>query len=202
MAGDQMIRRCAYVIAAMTSFSVNGALGQEPAGVNLRGNVADSASQITEQHLTAAKNPDLRQPPPGGNPLWGIPVSSLSVTQERPLFSASRRPPAPPAPLAPPPMPVAEAPPPAEPERPPLSLVGTAIGEPQNVALILNQTTKSFIRLHVGEAAMGWYLRSVESRTMTLEKNNQLVTLSLPTHGAVPASPKSFALTGRINRKF
>jgi len=106
-----MIRRCAYVIAAMTSFSVNGALGQEPAGVNLRGNVADSASQITEQHLTAAKNPDLRQPPPGGNPLWGIPVSSLSVTQERPLFSASRRPPAPPAPLAPPPMPVAEAPP-------------------------------------------------------------------------------------------
>jgi general secretion pathway protein N len=197
-----MIRRCAYVIAAMTSFSVNGALGQEPAGANLRGNVADSASQITEQHLTAAKNPDLRQPPPGGNPLWGIPVSSLSVTQERPLFSASRRPPAPPAPLAPPPMPVAEAPPPVEPERPPLSLVGTAIGEPQNVALILNQTTKSFIRLHVGEAAMGWYLRSVESRTMTLEKNNQLVTLSLPTHGAVPASPKSFALTGRINRKF
>ena len=91
-----MIRRCAYVIAAMTSFSVNGALGQEPAGVNLRGNVADSASQITEQHLTAAKNPDLRQPPPGGNPLWGIPVSSLSVTQERPLFSASRHPPAPP----------------------------------------------------------------------------------------------------------
>jgi len=198
-----MIRRCAYVIAAMTSFSVNGALGQEPAGVNLRGNVADSASQITEQHLTAAKNPDLRQPPPGGNPLWGIPVSSLSVTQERPLFSASRRPPAAPAPLAPPPMPVAEAPPPpAEPERPPLTLVGTAIGNPQNLALILNQTTKSFIRLLVGEAAMGWYLRSVESRTMTLEKNNQLVTLSLPTHDAVPASPKSFALTGRINRKF
>jgi len=198
-----MIRRCAYVIAAMTSFSVNGALGQEPAGVTLRGNVADSASQITEQHLTAAKNPDLRQPPPGGNPLWGVPVSSLSVTQERPLFSASRRPPASPAPLAPPPMPVAEAPPPpAEPERPPLTLVGTAIGNPQNLALILNQTTKSFIRLHVGEAAMGWYLRSVDSRTMTLEKNNQLVTLSLPAPGATPASPQPFALAGRISREF
>jgi len=198
-----MIRRCAYVIAAMTSFSVNGALGQEPAGVNLRGNVADSASQITEQHLAAAKNPDLRQPPPGGNPLWGTPVSSLSVTQERPLFSASRRPPAPPAPLAPPPMPVAEAPPPpAEPERPPLTLVGTAIGNPQNLALILNQTTKSFIRLHVGEAAMGWYLRSVDSRTMTLEKNNQLVTLSLPAPGATPASASPLAFAARAGREF
>ncbi len=198
-----MIRRCAYVIAAMASFSVNGAIGQESAGANLRGNVADQASPTTEQHLAAVKNPDLRQPPPGGNPLWGIAISALSVTQERPLFSASRRPPAPPAPLAPPPMPVAEAPPPpAEPERPPLTLVGTAIGNPQNLALILNQTTKSFIRLHVGEAAMGWYLRSVDSRTMTLEKNNQLVTLSLPVPGATPASPQPFALAGRISREF
>jgi len=200
MAGEQMIRRCAYVIAVMASFAVNGALSQEPAGANLRGNLTDPAGPTTEQHLAAAKNPYLRQPPPGGNPLWGIPVSSLSVTQERPLFSASRRPPAPPAPLAPPPMPVAAAPPPAEPERPPLTLVGTAIGKPQNVALILNQTTKSFIRLHVGEAAMGWYLRSVDSRTMTLEKNNQLVTLSLPAPGATPVSPQPFALAGRISR--
>ncbi len=202
LALEQMIGRCICVIATMATFSLNGASGYAPDGANLRGNDTVQDSLNTEQHPAIAKNPDLRQPPPGGNPLWGIPVSSLSVTQERPLFTASRRPPAPPAPLAPPPMPVAEAPPPVEPERPPLSLVGTAIGEPQNVALILNQTTKSFIRLHVGEAAMGWYLRSVESRTMTLEKNNQLVTLSLPTHGAVPASPKSFALTGRINRKF
>jgi hypothetical protein len=77
-----------------------------------------------------------------------------------------------------------------------------AIGNPQNVALILNQTTKSLIRLHVGEAASGWYLRSVDARTMTLEKNNQLVTLSLPTPGATPASPQPFALAGRISREF
>ena len=96
-------------------------------------------------------------------------------------------------------MPVAEAPPPpAEPERPPLTLVGTAIGNPQNLALILNQTTKSFVRLHVGEAAMGWYLRSVDLRTMTLEKNNQLVTLSLPAPGATPASSQPLALAGRM----
>jgi general secretion pathway protein N len=162
----------------------------------------DPASEITGQQPTVAKNPELRQPPPGGNPLWGIPVSSLSVTQERPLFSASRRPPAPPAPLAQPPMPVAAAPPPAEPERPPLTLVGTAIGKPQNVALVLNQSTKSLIRLHVGEAASGWYLRSVDARTMTLEKNNQLVTLSLPAPGAAPVNPQPVAIAGRISREF
>ena len=79
-------------------------------------------------------------------------------------------------------MPVAEAPPPkpVEPEQPPFTLVGTAIGKPQNVALIFEQTTKNLVHLHVGEAAAGWYLRSVELRAMTLEKNSQTVTLNFP----------------------
>jgi general secretion pathway protein N len=190
MAGEQMIRRCVCMIAAMASFSVNGAFGQAPTGASL-GNVADQPSQKAEQQLAAAKNPDPRQPPPGGNPLWGTPISALFVTRERPIFSGSRRPPAPPAPPAPP-MPVAEAPPPpAAPEQPPLTLVGTAIGKPQNVALILNQTTRTLVRLHVGEEAAGWYLRSVDARTMTLEKDSQQVTLSLPVpSAALPANPQ------------
>src|SRR4051794_9583272 len=32
---------------------------------------------------------------PSGNPLWAIPLKSLSFTRERPLFTPSRRPPAP-----------------------------------------------------------------------------------------------------------
>jgi hypothetical protein len=99
-------------------------------------------------------------------------------------------------------MPVAAAPPPTEPERPPLTLVGTAIGKPQNLALILNQTTKSLIRLHVGEAASGWYLRSVDERKMTLEKNSQVVTLSLPAPGAMPASAPPLAFAARVGREF
>ena len=92
-------------------------------------------------------------------------------------------------------MPVAEAPPPpppAEPEQPHFTLVGTAIGKPQDVALILDQTTKNLVRLHVGEAVSGWYLRSVELRTMTLEKDSQVVTVSLP----VPSSPAAEASAG------
>ncbi|MGH6836258.1 MAG: hypothetical protein ACREC9_12065 [Methylocella sp.] len=169
--GEQMTRRCAWVIAAMASFSLNGALGQAPFDTSLRKN-------HTDQHPAAAKTPVARQTSPDGNPLWGIHIGSLSATRERPIFSASRRPPA--SPLAP--TPVAEPPPPqpAEPEQPPFTLVGTAIGKPQNVALILDQTKKNLVRLHVGEAASGWYLRSVDVGTMTLEKNSQTVTLDLP----------------------
>jgi general secretion pathway protein N len=171
-----MISRCAIVIAAMATFSLNGAIGQAPFGASLPGKDPDQAN--TEPH--PAKNPNLRQPLAGGNPLWGIPISSLSATRERPLFTSSRRQPAPPEP----PQPVAEAPPPPTvAEQPPFGLVGIVIGKPQNVALILDQTTKNLIRLHVGEAASGWYLRSVDLRTMTLEKNNKTATLSLSEPG-------------------
>ena len=58
---------------------------------------------------------------------------------------------------------------------------------PRNVALVLDQTTKSLVRLHVGEAAAGWYLRSVDLRTMTVEKNGQVVVLTLPAPANFPA---------------
>jgi general secretion pathway protein N len=191
MVGEQMMKRCACVIAVLASFPLQGALAQAPGGGNLQANDTDQA--IVELHPAAAKNAAPRQLPPGGNPLWGIPMSSLAATRERPIFSASRRLPAPPAP-----MPVVEAPttPPAAPEQPPFTLVGTAIGKPQNVALILDQTTKKLTRLHAGEAASGWYLRSVDLRAMILEKNSQTVTLVLPAPGsaAQPPNPPSASL--------
>src|ERR1700730_21358 len=131
-----MIRRCACVIVAVGSFSLNDAMGQAAIGVSLHENNTVQTTN-TEQHPTALKNPAAQQPPPGGNPLWGIPVSSLSATRERPIFSVSRRPPAPPVAV----QPVAEAPAqpkPAEPERPLLTLVGTAIGKIQNVAVVFD----------------------------------------------------------------
>lgn len=194
-----MIRRCAYVTLAIGAFSLTGAFGETPAGAAPEGNGMDQASPLAAQNLAAAGIPEARQAPPGGNPLWGIPMDALSATRERPIFSASRRPPAPP----PPPMPVAEAPPPPPPppEHPPFTLVGTAIGPAQSVALVLDQTTRSLVRLHVGEAASGWYLRSVELRTMTVEKNSQIVTVSFPV-GAAPEGPAGVALAARVAREF
>jgi hypothetical protein len=119
-----MMKRWACVITGTATFYLNGAICQASV-VTLRGNDTDEDSPNTERHRAVAKTSDPRVHLPGGNPLWGIPISSLSATRERPIFSASRRPPAP--------MPVAEAPPPppAEPEHPPFTLVGTAIGKSQ-----------------------------------------------------------------------
>src|ERR1700704_3128577 len=114
MACDQMIRFCAYVIVAIGAFSVNEAIAQT-VGVTLREKDAgQTTSPNTEQLPAAPKDAGARQPPPGGNPLWGIPISALDATRERPVFSASRRPPMPPV--------VAERvvapPPPPKPSRP------------------------------------------------------------------------------------
>jgi hypothetical protein len=196
-----MIRLCACVIVAMGAFSVNEAIGQAPAGATLREKAAGQTSTNTEQLAVAPKDAGARQPPLGGNPLWGIPISTLDATRERPVFSASRRPPMPPV-VA---QRVAAAPPPskpAEPEHPLLTLVGTAIGKPKNVAVVLDRTTKTIVRLHVGETVSGWILRAVDSRTMTVEKNSQTVTLALPAPGAAPLNPLPVSEASGAAREF
>ncbi|MGH6800415.1 MAG: hypothetical protein ACRECZ_03180 [Methylocella sp.] len=200
MAGDQMIRLCACVIVAMGAFAVNEAIGQA-AGATLRELATGQTSPNTEQPPASPKVAGARQPETGGNPLWGIPISALDATQERPIFSASRRPPMPPIVAqrvaAPPPPPI-----PAEPEHPLLTLVGTAIGKPKNVAVVLDRTTKTLVRLHVGEAVSGWILRAVDSRTMTVEKNSQTVTLALPAPGSAPLNPVPVAEASGASREF
>ncbi len=185
VAGGKAIRRCAGVIAAMTYLSACVALGEDLTGAS----GSDETGSIAESQPTAAENPSLRQPALG-NPLSRIPINSLFVTRERPLFSASRRPP--PPPVAPPAS-IAESSPPAELERPPLTLQGTAIGKPRDIAVVFDEAAKGSVKLHVGEATEGWHLRSVDHRTVTLEKDSRIVVLSLPAPGAAPSSPPALA---------
>jgi general secretion pathway protein N len=178
-----MIRRCAWLIAAVFSISACGAEGQDAV---VSSDLDRTGSTGGQRQLVAAENPDPRQPPLGANPLSRIPVSSLSVTRERPLFSVSRRPPAPPP--APTPPAHIEAPPPTESGGPPFTLSGTAIGGSRDVAVMYDETTKSFVRLHVGEAAAGWNLRAIDRRTVTLEKDDRIVVVSLPAPGPASSS--------------
>jgi general secretion pathway protein N len=178
------LKRRACVIAAAAYFAARVALGQDAGGSHQTGETA-------EPRLTASQNPTLGRAPPQGNPLWRIPMNSLSATRERPLFSASRRPPA--VPPAQPPTSIAKPSPAPEPERPPLSLQGTAIGKPRDIALILDEATKGSVRLRVGEAAEGWRLRSVDRREVTIEKDSRILVLSLPSPGAAPPSPAGLA---------
>jgi general secretion pathway protein N len=138
----------------------------------------------------------LAQQGPTGNPLWGIPLRVLTATRERPLFSPSRRPPAPPvvaAPVPPPAAPVAKAP---EPDRPLLTIVGTIVGGGDAMAVFIEQATNNVIRLHTGQDHDGWVLRAVHGREATFEKKERLSTLALPAPGATTNVP-TLAGTGQ-----
>jgi len=116
------------------------------------------------------------------NPLWAMPLAQFSVTRERPIFSPSRRPPAPAvAPVLAPK--IAALPKPKEAERPQLSLVGTIVGDDEGFGIFLDQSTKAVVRLKVGENFQGWKLRSVQGRETALEKDERVVTLALPQPG-------------------
>lgn len=124
-------------------------------------------------------NREAVKPRTSGNPLWSIPLSVLTATSERPIFSASRRPPQR-AVVAPPTEPV--APPPqkaAEPERPALTLIGAVVGESDAIAVFLDRTSQKFVRLRQGDAHAGWVLSSVLRREVTLKKADRSEVLVL-----------------------
>ena len=65
-------------------------------------------------------------------------------------------------------------------ERPPLALVGTIASGEEGFGIFLDQSTKTALRLKLGEDYQGWKLRTVQGREATLEKDQQAVTLALP----------------------
>ena len=126
--------------------------------------------------IEPALRPDLSA---SGNPLWAIPLTSLSATRERPIFLPSRRAPAPAVAAAyiePP----KTAPPPPEPDRPALRLVGVVTGTADGFAVFISDTTRDIIRLKTGEGHEGWILRSVKAREAVLEKNRRSAVIELP----------------------
>jgi general secretion pathway protein N len=125
-------------------------------------------------------NREAGRPPPSGNPLWSVPLSVLTATQERPIFSASRRPP--PRAVVAPPVDQVSAPAPqkaAEPERPPLALIGAVVGESDAIAVFLDRTNQKIVRLRQGETHAGWALNSVQGREVTLKKADRTEILVL-----------------------
>jgi len=144
-----------------------------------------------------APDRDAPRPTPRGNPLWSVPLSALTATQERPIFSASRRPPqrAVIAPVAE----VENAPVPPKPVEgpPPLALVGAVVGEGDSIAVFIDRATLKTIRLRPGEAHAGWVLSSVLRREVTLKKDDRTETIGLKAidgPAATPAMPPPSAI--------
>ena len=119
-----------------------------------------------------------------GNPLWTVPLRAFSATRDRPLFSASRRPPVVAVPIAAPPQKQEALAPP--PERPLLMLIGTivsreaSVGPAASFAIVQNLGTQAVSRIRVGGEESGWRLRSVSARSIMVEKGPEAFSLELP----------------------
>ena len=182
-----MMRTLPIVLAAALMLGAIDARGANPPGA-----LDQPPSNVVPAPVEIVPNAMERPHPqsePSGNPLWAIPLSSLTATRERPLFLPARRAPAPavagPVAVAPSPPP----PPPAEPESPQLMLVGAIASETEGIAVFLDPATNNIIRLKTGQDHDGWVLRSVKGREATLQKNQQTTTLALPVPGEAPAVP-------------
>lgn len=165
---------------------------------------AYTASGVDDAANSGVDNPGLdvtrhAMPPPdvtakpaevpavAANPLWAIPLSALTATRTRPLFTPSRRPPAPVVASVPVAAPRPPAPPPAVPQHPNLTLVGTVASENEGIAVFVDPATRDTVRLRTGEGHNGWILQSVERSAATLRKGDQTETLAIPRATAVAA---------------
>jgi general secretion pathway protein N len=139
--------------------------------------------------LVAPKPAAAAGPAASGNPLWSVPLSVLTATQERPIFSASRRPP-PRAVAGPRIEPVAAVPPPAaEIEHPPLELIGAVVGDRDAIAVFLDRASREIVRLRTGQSHSGWELSSILRREVTLRKADQVEVIALQRSDGPPAPP-------------
>src|SRR5262245_13797637 len=98
-------RSCVNVALVVAAVSLGGAgstfAANTATGLGApSGPAAPSAIDISQDERPGRAAARVREP--RGNPLWAIPMSSLPVTRERPLFLPSRRPPAAPAVAGPP----------------------------------------------------------------------------------------------------
>ena len=154
----------------------------------------DTSDTVDIGRVTPIARPkgEAARPVPAGNPLWSVPLSALPATQERPIFSASRRPPqravVAPVQLASAPQPEKQA----EQERLTLTLIGAVAGENDAIAVFLDQASLKVVRLKQGDTHSGWVLSAVQGREVTLKKADRSETLVLQRQevpsGAPPVS--------------
>jgi hypothetical protein len=106
------------------------------------------------------------------SPLAVHSLDRLSATRERPLFSPSRRAPAPPAP--PPPRP-----PPPPPEPPNVTLVGIVMDAEEARAIVQSGPKNEVRRVRVGDDIGGWKVAQIENRRLVLKLDSRQATFSM-----------------------
>jgi general secretion pathway protein N len=198
-------RRISIGLALLLGAAISGLPADLPAATSSSLDIissdraGDGADSVDIGRVTpiARPNREAAKAPPGGNPLWSTPLSALPATRERPIFSASRRPPQP-AVVAPAEQVAAPLPTAAEPERPTLALIGAVVGDDDAIAIFLDRSNQKIVRLRQGEAHSGWVLSSVQGREVTLKKSERSEVLVLQRQETPVAGPSMPALPSPV----
>lgn len=119
-----------------------------------------------------------------GDPIWRVPLESLSQTRERPLFSRTRRPP--PKSIA---APIAIEPPAPTLDSLRLSLLGVVLGPNEYGVAVLREAESQIVkRVQVGDSINRWTLIEVRRREAVFQRDGATVTFEMPKPGAAQAN--------------
>ena len=142
----------------------------------------------TEDTPVAAPDPGVPPGLPGLADTGPPPLAALSETRTRPLFFASRRPPA--AAVA---MPATAEPPPARLDR--YRLTGIVRSSAKLMILLQESATGRVVELHEGERIEGWTVTRIEENLARLVSGGREIVLSQD-----PASAQAPTAGGRATR--
>jgi general secretion pathway protein N len=78
---------------------------------------------------------------------------------------------------------------PAEPEHPPLALIGAVVAERDAIAVFLDRTNQKIVRLRQGEAHAGWVLKAILPREVTFKKDDRTEVLVLKRQDPAVSAP-------------
>ena len=186
---------CSAVLITLAGFSTGVAFDQDLSmrneltpqpSLNQNGPAAPAVSPSQNGTLPAAKSHAAFIWPQGAerrrNPLWAVPIGSLTTTRDRPIFSSSRR-----LPVVPQQQQIVRN---TELNRPPLTLVGTIAEEDAGIAVFRDESSKDIVWLHRGESHFGWTLSVVKPREATMLRGPDTVVLAIPSPPAnIPGPP-------------
>jgi hypothetical protein len=122
---------------------------------------------------------DIEMPAVSGNPVAKVPLDRLSDTRNRPVFSRSRRPPAPPAPAA-----IAARVEPASqplplPSPPGVALFGIVVGPQGARAYIATGAADRIIGVRPGDDVSGWTVTAITQSNLVLSRAERSATFTL-----------------------